>query len=147
MLLFARYNGPQYTLVAINTSDADQTVPFWFPIGGNYLEELHGGNLNPFAASFALSRRTWPALPAAARFDARGAPSSENKRAGPRFSDEVTRENYRFGRCVPGFRAIASRSRRQSASNSLRANFSTRATLPLDVVSLCTDAAMSRIVR
>ena len=46
LLLFARYSGPAYTLVAINTSDVDQTVPFWFPIGGNYLEELHGGDLN-----------------------------------------------------------------------------------------------------
>jgi hypothetical protein len=36
LLLFARYSGPAYTLVAINTSDVDQTVPFWFPIGGNY---------------------------------------------------------------------------------------------------------------
>jgi maltooligosyltrehalose trehalohydrolase len=43
VLLFARYNGPEYTLVAINTGDADQTVPFWFPIGGSYVEELHGG--------------------------------------------------------------------------------------------------------
>jgi hypothetical protein len=33
-------------LVAINLGDADQTVPFWFPIGGNYLEELYGGALN-----------------------------------------------------------------------------------------------------
>jgi len=46
MLLFARYTSPQYTLVAINTSDIDQIVPFWFPIGGNYVEELHGGALN-----------------------------------------------------------------------------------------------------
>jgi 1,4-alpha-glucan branching enzyme len=46
LLLFARYNGPEYTLVAINTGDVDQTVPFWLPIGGNYLEELHGGDLN-----------------------------------------------------------------------------------------------------
>jgi maltooligosyltrehalose trehalohydrolase len=46
LLLFARYSGPAYTLVAINTSDVDQTVPFWFPIGGDYLEELHGGDLN-----------------------------------------------------------------------------------------------------
>jgi len=46
LLLFARYNGSAYTLVAINTSDSDQTVPFWFPIGGNYVEELHGGELN-----------------------------------------------------------------------------------------------------
>ena len=46
VLLFARYDGPAYTLVAINVGDADQTVPFWFPIGGNYLEELHDGALN-----------------------------------------------------------------------------------------------------
>ena len=46
LLLLARYNGPAYTLVAINVGDADQTVPFWFPIGGNYVEELHGGALN-----------------------------------------------------------------------------------------------------
>jgi len=46
LLLFARSSGPAYTLVAINTGDSDQTVPFWFPIGGNYLEELHGGDLN-----------------------------------------------------------------------------------------------------
>jgi maltooligosyltrehalose trehalohydrolase len=46
LLLFARYNGSAYSLVAINTSDSDQTVPFWFPIGGSYVEELHGGELN-----------------------------------------------------------------------------------------------------
>jgi hypothetical protein len=46
VLPFARYDGPAYTLVAINVGDADQTVPFWFPIGGNYLEELHDGALN-----------------------------------------------------------------------------------------------------
>jgi maltooligosyltrehalose trehalohydrolase len=45
VLLFARYSGAQYTLVAVNTGDAEQTVPFWFPIGGDYVEELHGGNL------------------------------------------------------------------------------------------------------
>ena len=37
---------PRTLLVAINTSDVDQSVPFWFPIGGSYLEELHGGDLN-----------------------------------------------------------------------------------------------------
>jgi 1,4-alpha-glucan branching enzyme len=43
LLLFARYAGPRYTLVAVNTSGATQTVPFWFPIGGDYTEELDGG--------------------------------------------------------------------------------------------------------
>jgi 1,4-alpha-glucan branching enzyme len=46
VLFFARSLGTQYTLVAVNTSDAEQRVPFWFPIGGHYVEELHGGNLN-----------------------------------------------------------------------------------------------------
>jgi 1,4-alpha-glucan branching enzyme len=46
VLLFARYDGPQYSLVAINTGDADQIVPFWFPIGGDYVEELHGGDFS-----------------------------------------------------------------------------------------------------
>ena len=45
VLLFARYSGTEYTLVAVNTSDADQTVPFWFPVAGDYAEELHGGDL------------------------------------------------------------------------------------------------------
>jgi len=34
------------TAIVNDVGDADQTVPFWFPIGGNYLEELHGGALN-----------------------------------------------------------------------------------------------------
>ena len=46
VLLFARYDGAQYTLVAVNTGDTEQHVPFWFPIAGNYVEELHGGALN-----------------------------------------------------------------------------------------------------
>ena len=46
VLLYARYDGPSYTLIAVNTSDHDHTVPFWFPIGGDYVEELHGGALD-----------------------------------------------------------------------------------------------------
>jgi maltooligosyltrehalose trehalohydrolase len=46
VLLFARYEGPRYTLVAVNTGDADETVPFWFPIAGDYVEDLHGGGLD-----------------------------------------------------------------------------------------------------
>lgn len=46
VLMFARYEGPRYTLVALNTGDMDQTVPFWFPIAGDYVEELHGGALD-----------------------------------------------------------------------------------------------------
>jgi 1,4-alpha-glucan branching enzyme len=46
VLMFARFEGARYTLVGINVGDSDQTVPFWFPGGGNYSEELHGGTLN-----------------------------------------------------------------------------------------------------
>jgi maltooligosyltrehalose trehalohydrolase len=45
LLLFARHQGPAYTLVAVNTGSAQQSIPFWFPVGGNYVEELEGGNL------------------------------------------------------------------------------------------------------
>jgi hypothetical protein len=27
-------------------SNVDQSVPFWFPIAGDYVEELHGGALD-----------------------------------------------------------------------------------------------------
>ena len=30
----------------MNTTDNEQTVPFWFPVGGDYVEELHGGDLD-----------------------------------------------------------------------------------------------------
>jgi 1,4-alpha-glucan branching enzyme len=46
VMLFARYDGVQYTLVAVNVGDTDQSVPFWFPIAGDYVEELHGGALD-----------------------------------------------------------------------------------------------------
>ena len=65
VLLFARYNGPEYTLVAINTGNADQTVPFWFPIGGSYVEELHGGALD-LSAIVSLRRRRSPSHPTTA---------------------------------------------------------------------------------
>jgi 1,4-alpha-glucan branching enzyme len=45
VLLFARYEGVRYTLVAVNMGDTDVTVPFWFPVAGDYVEELHGGGL------------------------------------------------------------------------------------------------------
>jgi 1,4-alpha-glucan branching enzyme len=46
LLLFARYDGGQYTLVAVNTGDSDEQAPFWFPIGGNYSDELEGGQFS-----------------------------------------------------------------------------------------------------
>lgn len=36
-----------YTLAAINTGGTRRTLPFWFPIAGDDIEELHGGALNP----------------------------------------------------------------------------------------------------
>lgn len=42
VLLFARYNDAAFSLVALNFSDNDQDVPFWFPVSGDYTEELHG---------------------------------------------------------------------------------------------------------
>jgi maltooligosyltrehalose trehalohydrolase len=44
VLLFARYfpGTPDYTLVALNFTDTAQWVPFWFPVGGTYREQLHG---------------------------------------------------------------------------------------------------------
>lgn len=46
VLAYARWNESAYSLVAVNFSDQDQTVPFWFPIAGDYREELHGGALD-----------------------------------------------------------------------------------------------------
>jgi 1,4-alpha-glucan branching enzyme len=44
VLLFSRQYGNSFSLVALNFGDADQTVPFWFPISGDYHEELDGQN-------------------------------------------------------------------------------------------------------
>lgn len=61
VLLFARYSDAQYTLVAINIGDIDQTVPFWFPIGGDYNEELHGGDLG--LKGITPLQQTWLKVP------------------------------------------------------------------------------------
>ncbi|MDZ8136402.1 MAG: alpha-amylase family glycosyl hydrolase [Nostoc sp. DedQUE04] len=44
VLLFSRKHGNKFSLVALNFSDRDRDVPFWFPIAGNYQEELNGKN-------------------------------------------------------------------------------------------------------
>ena len=51
-------NGAQYALVAANAGDMYQRVPFWFPIAGSYVEELHGGDLN-LKAIPAFRRSRW----------------------------------------------------------------------------------------
>jgi 1,4-alpha-glucan branching enzyme len=42
LLLFSRSLAGSFTLVALNFTDQDQTVPFWFPIAGTYPEQLFG---------------------------------------------------------------------------------------------------------
>jgi maltooligosyltrehalose trehalohydrolase len=42
LLLFARSDDHAFTLIALNVGDADQTVPFRFPVAGDYRELLHG---------------------------------------------------------------------------------------------------------
>jgi maltooligosyltrehalose trehalohydrolase len=51
-LLYARWDSAAYTLIAVNFSEVPLTVPFWFPVSGNYVEELHGAphNLNDVVA-------------------------------------------------------------------------------------------------
>lgn len=44
VLLYSRYQQDKFSLVALNFSDSEQSVPFWFPISGNYREELHEEN-------------------------------------------------------------------------------------------------------
>jgi hypothetical protein len=41
ILLYSRRIGNDFTLIALNFGPEDQTVPFAFPLGGNYREELH----------------------------------------------------------------------------------------------------------
>jgi 1,4-alpha-glucan branching enzyme len=42
LMLFSRRYGDKFSLIALNFSDQEQTVPFAFPFGGDYREELHG---------------------------------------------------------------------------------------------------------
>jgi 1,4-alpha-glucan branching enzyme len=44
LLLFSRQYENKFSLIALNFGCSDQTVPFWFPISGNYAEELHVEN-------------------------------------------------------------------------------------------------------
>jgi maltooligosyltrehalose trehalohydrolase len=40
LLLFSRISGNRFTLIALNFTDSEQTVPFWFPSSGDYAELL-----------------------------------------------------------------------------------------------------------
>jgi hypothetical protein len=44
VLLFSRQHANKFSLVALNFGDSPQNVPIWFPISGDYREELHGQN-------------------------------------------------------------------------------------------------------
>jgi 1,4-alpha-glucan branching enzyme len=41
LLVFSREDQGRFTLIAVNFSGTEQTVPFWFPIAGTYREQLH----------------------------------------------------------------------------------------------------------
>jgi 1,4-alpha-glucan branching enzyme len=67
LLLFARYypGTPRYTLVALNFSDSARRAPFWFPVAGDFREELHGGDrpeLN--LAGIPADQERWVEIPA-----------------------------------------------------------------------------------
>jgi 1,4-alpha-glucan branching enzyme len=61
VLAYSRWTASSYSLVAVNTSDAEQSIPFWFPIAGHYREQLHGGGLDLTDVS-ALTE-TWLHIP------------------------------------------------------------------------------------
>ena len=61
VLAYARWTSSGYSLVVVNTSDEEQWVPFWFPIGGHYREQLHGGNLD--LPDVVADAETWLQLP------------------------------------------------------------------------------------
>jgi glycosidase len=44
VLLFSRSEGAGFSLVALNFTDANASVPFVFPRGGAYAELLHGAD-------------------------------------------------------------------------------------------------------
>ncbi len=46
LMIFHRKYGNNFSLIALNFGDQDQTVPFIFPLAGNYLEELDGNENN-----------------------------------------------------------------------------------------------------
>jgi hypothetical protein len=60
MRLQLRCHSDIETLVAVNTSDREQLVSFWFPLGGDYVEELQGGDLDLKGSSVPGVRATIP---------------------------------------------------------------------------------------
>ncbi len=62
LLLFSRAEAGRFSLVALNFSDVEQTVPFWFPEAGDYVEQLHGHPWDTRAEVAALSEQ-WLTIP------------------------------------------------------------------------------------
>jgi hypothetical protein len=42
LLLYSRFTRDRFSLVALNFTDTEQVVPFWFPMSGTYSELLDG---------------------------------------------------------------------------------------------------------
>jgi 1,4-alpha-glucan branching enzyme len=57
LLLFSRQEGANFSLVALNFGDEERTVPFWFPLGGDYVEQLHELPQDRLAGIVALSEQ------------------------------------------------------------------------------------------
>jgi 1,4-alpha-glucan branching enzyme len=56
LLLFSRWIDTTYALVALNFTDAEHTTAFWFPIAGDYTEQLAGRtNLRAVPAGHAVT--------------------------------------------------------------------------------------------
>ncbi len=60
LLLFSRSLDSSYSLVALNFSDQDQTLPFTFPHSGSYREELHS---NDTLADVTAGVEHWLTIP------------------------------------------------------------------------------------
>ncbi|HEX8171704.1 MAG TPA: alpha-amylase family glycosyl hydrolase [Thermoanaerobaculia bacterium] len=60
VLLFGRWTNASFSLVGVNFSGSDATVPFWFPGGGPYEEQLHHQDNLPAAAPLSERLITIP---------------------------------------------------------------------------------------
>lgn len=64
LLFFSRWIGSSYTLVALNMGGQEQWAPFWFPIAGNFQEQLHGAQEPQLNLSgVGALQETWLAIP------------------------------------------------------------------------------------
>ena len=60
VMLFSRESGNRFSLIASNFGDHEQEVPFTFPYGGNYREELHGTHS---LENILAGEETWLTIP------------------------------------------------------------------------------------